>query len=155
MINGRDQVADMRVPENETNRAKRTAERASDRSPGSTYWLIAKDGNGPMEVLTMGLDGGDEVLPVFSFKEEAEMFLRLGGEGDGWRVRESGAGEVVSVLYGPCAGVKEVALDPLPEMVAERKVGLVSLGRKSFAEHLTNGGRPRGFATMATSEASR
>ncbi len=67
------------------------------------------------------------------------MFLRLRGEGEDWQARESGAGELVSMLYGPCADVKEVALDPLPEMVAERTVGLVSLLRERFIEAITTG----------------
>jgi hypothetical protein len=36
------------------------------------------------------------------------------------------------VLYGPCAGVRKVALDASPEMVVEGTVGLVSLLRESF-----------------------
>jgi hypothetical protein len=60
------------------------------------------------------------------------MILRFEGATGGWRARESGAGELVSVLSGPCAGVKKVALDPSPEMVVEGTVGLVSLHRESF-----------------------
>jgi hypothetical protein len=97
------------------------------------YWLIAKSENSRVEVLTLDRDG-EEMLPVFSYEEEGEMFLRLRGVDDGWRIRESRIGELISLLYGPCAGVKEVALDPLPEMVAERTVGLVSLDRERFIE---------------------
>ena len=79
-------------------------------------------------------------MPVFSFAEEAELFLRLGGVGQDWWVRESGAGEIVSVLYGPCAGVRSVVLDPLPEMVADGAVDLVRLSRKRFVEHLVGRG---------------
>lgn len=102
----------------ETNRTEQTAQRA----PHPAYWLVAKNAYGWIEVLTLD-PNGEEMLPVFGHEEEAEMFLRLGDVGDGWRARESSVGELVSVLYGPCAGVKEVALDPLPEMVAERTVG--------------------------------
>ncbi len=109
------------------------------RQPGSTYWLIAKDRSGRVEVLTIEC-GGEQALPVFSFEEEAELFLGLGGVGHGWWVRESGAGEIVSVLYGPCAGVRSVALDPLPEMVSDEAVALVSLSRKRFVEHLVGRG---------------
>jgi hypothetical protein len=38
------------------------------------------------------------------------------------------------MLYGPCADVERVALDPLPEMVLERTVGLVSMSRKRFVD---------------------
>jgi hypothetical protein len=109
--------------------ARRTAERPS----GPAYWLITKNAHGRIEVLTLDCR---QTLPVFSHKEEAEMFLRLGGMDDGWRVSESRVGELVSVLYGPCAGVEEVALDPLPEMVAERIVGLVSQARECFIERI-------------------
>lgn len=88
-----------------------------------------------MEVFTTGREG--EVLPVFSFKEEAEMFLRLGlPEKEGWLVRESTCGELTSVLYAPCRDIGHVALDPLPETVGEGTVGLVSLGRERFISAL-------------------
>jgi hypothetical protein len=59
------------------------------------------------------------------------MFLRLGGYYDRWRVRESCAGELVSVRYGPCADVKSVALDPLPGMFEDGTVVLVGVGSGS------------------------
>ena len=102
-----------------------------------SVWLIAKNENGSGELLreplTIG-DDEDKALPVFSFREEAEMFLRLCGMGRDWRVQESAPAELVSMLYGPCANVNEVALDPLPEMVAERTIGFVSLAREHFVE---------------------
>ena len=94
-----------------------------------------------MEVLTLHCK---KTLPVFSHKEEAQMFLRFSrGVGEGWRVAESGAGELVSVLFGLCREVEEVALDPLPEMVAEMTVGLVSLDRGCFIERITTATRRR------------
>jgi hypothetical protein len=98
------------------------------------YWLIAKVENGRMEMLTLDRD---EILPVFSHEEEAEMFLRFGGLSDDCWISESGAGELISLLYGSCAGVEEVALDPLPTMVDERTVRLVSLPRERFMESIT------------------
>ncbi len=138
-------------PDSETNRAKRTAEQASrqasrrapGRQPGSSYWLLVRNENGGLEVLATGLAGGEEALLVFSHEEEAEMFLRLWEVGfDGWQVRESTSGELISVLYGLCAGVERVALDPLPEMVAERTVGLVSLSRERFVDLVLSRERP-------------
>jgi len=125
-----------RIKENQT---KRSAEREPRRAPAPAYWLITKNTNGRIEVLTLNCE---KTLPIFSHQEEAEMFLRFSREGvveeeEGWRVTESGAGELVSVLYGLCAAVKEVALDPLPEMVAEMTVGLVSLDRRWFIERMT------------------
>ena len=110
-----------------------TAERPPRRRSGTTYWLIT---NSRRDVLTLYYDG-EEMLPVFSHREEAEMFLRLGSVGYDWRASESGAWELVVLLCGPCADVGEVALDPLPEMVADRSVGLVSLGRERFLRRIT------------------
>ena len=42
-------------------------------------WLVAKQRCNGLEVFTIGTD----VLPVFSFREEAEMFLRLVHVADG------------------------------------------------------------------------
>ena len=95
--------------------------------------MIARIEHGRIEVLTLD---GKKTLPVFSSEDEAQMFLRLEGVADGWQVSESRGGELVSMLFGLCAGVKEVALDPLPEMVADRTVGLVSLDRKRFIRSL-------------------
>ena len=127
------------TPESGTNWAKGTAEqvpgRAPGRQPGPPYWLIARNENSRLEVLATCFAGEVDALPVFSHEEEAEMFLRLWEvEFDGWQARESTAGELISVLYGPCASVERVALDPLPEMLVERTVGLVSLSRKRFVD---------------------
>jgi hypothetical protein len=102
------------------------------RRPASRFWLVAKDRNHPVQMLTVDFGGG-EALPVFSHEEEAELFLVLGGAGEGWRARESSAGEIVSLLFGPCAGVRSVALDPSPVMAPET-LGLVTLGRDRFVD---------------------
>jgi hypothetical protein len=86
-----------------------------------------------MEVLTVHGDG-ERTLPAFSGKEEAEMFLLLRKETfeQGWHARETSAGELVSFLSGPYAGVRSVALDPSPEMAEAGTIALVSVGRKKF-----------------------
>jgi PadR family transcriptional regulator, regulatory protein PadR len=119
-----------------------TEEKGAGRAPGSTYWLIAKNENGRVEVLTIGVGKGEQALPVFGHEEEAEMFLCLGGADDGWRVRESTAGELVSVLYGPCTNVGRVALAPLPEMLDEKTAGLMSLDRERLLSLVFGRGRP-------------
>jgi hypothetical protein len=54
------------------------------------------------------------VLPVFSDEEEVEMFFHLGGfDGNEWRAKESSAGELISVLCGPCAESDPVAYAPV------------------------------------------
>ena len=93
-------------------------------------WLITEQRCSRLEIFTIG----SNVLPVFSFREEAEMFLRLGRVAEGWRVRETTCGELVSVLYGPCRGVAHISLDQVPGMVE-----LVSLSRKAFVEALLEG----------------
>ena len=87
-------------------------------------------------MLRINLASGEETLPVFSVEDEARMFFELGTSG-GWRVRETAAGELISILFGPCAGVRRVALDPLPGPDAAL-AGLVSMGREAFMESLLN-----------------
>ena len=90
-------------------------------------WVIAKQRCNGLEMFTIGIN----VLPVFSFEEEAQMFLGLGHAADGWQVRETTCGELISVLYGPCREVEHVALDPVPGITE-----LVSLSRRAFVRAL-------------------
>ncbi len=112
-------------------------------------------------VLTIRTDDEQETLPVFSSGEEAEIFLRFGAVTGGCRVRRSSAGELVSVLSGPCVGVKKVALDPSPEMVVEGMVRLVSLLRESFINSIMTrrsgpfrSGEPEELAVSLTTRTS-
>ena len=100
------------------------------------FWMIAKIEAGRMNVLTTDLAGGEANLPVFSFEDEARMFLEFAASRDGWRVRETTAGELVSVLLGPCAGIGRVLLDPLPGVDGRVSADLVGMGRKPFVEFL-------------------
>jgi hypothetical protein len=100
----------------------------------ASWWIIIRYQRGQMKVLTAPWVG-KEVLPVFSHEEEAESFLRLADPADGWRVRASDCGDLVSVLYGPCAGSKGVALDPLPEMLGDPTIALVVVERNRFYSH--------------------
>ena len=102
-------------------------------------WLIAKQRCNGLEVFTIG----SNVLPVFSFREEAEMFLGLGYAADGWQLRETTCGELVSVLYGPCRRVEHVVLDPVPDLIA-----LVSLSRKRFISVLLSEFTPPAVETI-------
>jgi hypothetical protein len=102
--------------------------------------------------------GLSKVLPVFSFEEEAQMFLHLGGyAASGWRARESSAGELISVLFGPCLDVEGVALDPLPEMLEDGTIGLVEVERRRFVGQLLEwrASRPRGAKPDAFSFGER
>ena len=107
-------------------------QQAPRRCPSSTFWLVVRHEDRRMEVLMVGCSG-EQALPVFSGEGEAEMFVWLEGAfEEGWRVRQTSAGELVSILYGPCAGVGRVALDPSPEMVGTDAVSLVSVAREWF-----------------------
>ncbi len=101
----------------------------------SSYWLLAKRRCGTLEVLTTGLADGRRVLPIFSFEEEAALFLCLGLQGS-WQVRRTGPGELVSLLYGPCREVELVALDPTSDVETDVMNKLVSLGRRRFVDIL-------------------
>jgi hypothetical protein len=101
-----------------------------------------------LDVLTMDTEEGDgESLPVFSFEEEARMFLRLSKDVEtaGWWVRKATAGELVSLLLAPRAKVKRVALDPLPRRSLGRAmVPLFCVGRERFVEELLEVGKREG-----------
>ena len=57
---------------------------SKNRAARRSFWLIATRAHGWREVLTIDA-GGETVLPVFSFQEEGESFLRLEGtEADWW-----------------------------------------------------------------------
>ena len=105
----------------------------------TSYWLIEKHEAGRTKVLTVHLESGGEALPVFSWVEEARMFLDLGvfKEG-GWAIRESTAGRLVSMLEEDLrAEVEFVALDPMPEMATPTfgtTISLVTLDRQSFID---------------------
>jgi hypothetical protein len=112
------------------------------RGSSSGYWLIVKNDNGPLEVLTIDLDG-QKTMPVFSFREEAEMYMRFEVRGSRW-VRKTSPGELASLLFGFYSCVEKVALDPLPEICDERITSLVSVSRKDFTRTLAQellGGR--------------
>jgi hypothetical protein len=98
-------------------------------------WLITKYDPSKMNALTINLGGEGEALAIFGFEEEAEMFLHLrhAALGEGWGVRQTSVGELVSVLYGPCSDTKKVVLDPLPGVVAaEELIGFLSMRRNDY-----------------------
>ena len=105
----------------------------------TSYWLIEKHEAGRTEVPTVHLENGGEALPIFSWVEEARMFLDLGLlKEDGWAIRESTAGRLVSMLEEELrAEVEFVALDPMPEMATPpfgTMISLVTLDRQSFID---------------------
>ena len=123
-------------------------ERTLRREP--VYWLIEKIEDGPTEMLTVGLQGGQQALSIFSHREEAEMFLWLGRLTDSWRAKKSRGKEIVRVLSAPRASIGFVVLDPLPQMLDEHKVDLVSLTRDRFTGRLM--GPPEGTSERRVGE---
>jgi hypothetical protein len=106
-----------------------------NRAVRRSFWLIASQTHGRLEVLTLDA-GGEMVLPIFSFQEEGELFLRLEAAEANWWPRETTTGELVSLLLGLCSRVDKVALDPLPGLWEREIVGLVSTSRRHFLRHL-------------------
>ncbi len=122
--------------------------------PASKWWLLAKDRDFEAWKLVTDCDG-EKALPVFSGEGEAEMFVWLGGAfEDGWRVRETSAGELVSILCGPCAGVGRVALDPSPGIAADA-IRRLSVSRKRFVSRIVGGPRSSPAASAKASARHR
>ena len=106
-------------------------------------WIITSYQNDQMELLTIDPDVEGGFLAVFSFEEEAQAFLHLSvdGEKEEWQSRQTEAGELVSVLLGPCADVKQVAFDPLPLPLGRAMLPLVSVNRDTFLGYLSEDGK--------------
>ena len=105
-------------------------------SAGSRLWLISR-AHPPGLPAPWLVDGG-RGLPVFSFREEAEAFLRSRrSPPGGWTVREAGPEELLAVLLGPaCAVTKRVLLDPIPGVADGVSSCLVGIGRERFVGRL-------------------
>jgi hypothetical protein len=103
------------------------------------FWIITRYWHNRLETLTIDAETDGGSLPVFGFEEEAEAFLHFfvdAVEERGWRERETTVGELVSILMGPCARVREVTLDPLLAALAREKLPLVSVNRERFVQYL-------------------
>ncbi len=115
-----------------------------------TFWLIVGGDGARPEVFTLGDEGGTEgetrTLPVFSFEEEALLFLHLGGLGDHWRASETDAADLATNLAtnlapaptGAYRAVQRVVLDPFPDAGLDGFCEAVSLRRRRFVDLLTN-----------------
>ena len=110
-------------------------------------WIIVSYQNSRMDALTLDPDSDGGYLAVFSFKEEADAFLSLLEDcrKRDWRSRQTSTGELVSILLGPCVGVRMVALDPLPLLFSRVMLRFVSVNRERFVQDLLEEHkRPRG-----------
>jgi hypothetical protein len=113
------------------------------------YWLIRRSNGGNIEAFTVEV-GGLKALPVFSFEEEAELFLALGVSEDGWKVGRSGAGEILSILHGPLSDAVGIVLDPVPESCGGSLLKLLTIERTEFEEAVLGSS----FVTRFSSKAS-
>ena len=80
-------------------------------------WVIGQSTNDWTDVLCVSSRRGGTTLPIFSFREEVEVFLNSVDEnkdGWGWQPKQTTPEELISVLLGYYSDVARVALDPLP-----------------------------------------
>lgn len=118
---------------------------AQHRTFGS-FWLLIGDKDGDRaEVFTLGTEGEDRSLPVFSFEEEALLFLRLGGLEGRWRTSETDAAALVLMLTETYRDLQSVVLDPFPVVGFDRFYKAASLLRERFLDLLVNPRRQAGY----------
>ena len=96
----------------------------------ATYWMIVERGPSRPEALTVGTPPGEEALAIFSFEEEARLFLFAQELAEGWVARKIAAPELVSVLLN--SRPARIALDPLPGDLGGKTVDLLSMSRERF-----------------------
>jgi len=110
------------------------SEKGPERTRPGTFWLIVQDNGDRPKVFELGAGRGEKSLPIFSFEEEALLFLCLGGLEGPWRASETDAAELSSALTGMCSGVQHVALDPFPEIGFDALCETVSLRWERFID---------------------
>ena len=128
------------------------ADRSLLRDECSSKYVVARRRNGALELLHATLPSGGEALPVFATEQAAWRHLWSEAlETEGWYPRESGDGELVSLLMSLCRGAKYVLLDPKPkDSVSPDSAALVdkngyiaiclSAGRLAVGAGLAGGG---------------
>jgi hypothetical protein len=124
--------------------------RTEARSRFEPSWLIVRDdlgaGGGPPEVLTLEAGGNGEleesVLPVFSFEEEALLFLRLCGFGVGGA--SARAAPRTSPRFSPMRARTPGASPSTP---SPRSTGAGPTISSAYREKSSSGGSPPGDDT--------
>jgi hypothetical protein len=105
------------------------------------FWVVLEGGTWTSS-FTVNLPEGREAIALFSSKEEAMMFGHFTKQGAKGSIRETTAGEVLSLLYGPWSVAGHVALDPFPEVLGSRLSGPLTLSRERFARSFAGAGFP-------------
>ena len=117
------------------------------------FWVVLEGGTW-LSPLTVFLPGGKEAIALFGGEEEARMFCHFSEEGAGTTIRQTTAGEVLSLLYCPWCSAKHVALDPFPEILGNRLLELLTLNRARFARRFAGvGAEPDALALRGGSVA--
>ena len=101
----------------------------------SVRYLISRQNNNRLGFLTLPTDEGDS-LPVFGSEVAARAFLRFNRCGDQWKIRETTAGELISLLMGHVADVSLVSLDPSPAVPDKPSSETKPLGKRDFISTL-------------------
>jgi hypothetical protein len=109
-------------------------QRAPRRAP--PQYVIARRSKGSLELLRIPLRAGEKALPIFSFEELAQGFLKHRGLGPEWHIRKSYNGEMISLLLGPCTDVERILPNPLPDPLAAQGALLNSMDRERFMDFL-------------------
>jgi hypothetical protein len=86
---------------------------ARQTSTVNAFWMVL-EGSPQALPLTVFLSDGTEAMALFSVEEEARMFCHFCQEGASANIRQTTAGEVISLLYCPWCAAKHVAFDPFP-----------------------------------------
>jgi len=105
----------------------------------AVWYLISRCDNNRMDVLTVFPRGDEETVPVFGTQRMAGEFLRDGGFGPGWHVRESTAGELISLLLSLLSDVNSVVMDP-PDLTSMENTLVNRATKREFMAVLM--GRP-------------
>lgn len=115
----------------------------------TAYWLLVRSkpedgrkigdagGAGWAQARTVKLEDSGEALALFSFEDEARMFVWCGTAEAGWHPRKTTPEELLQMLAGPHSTAGFVALDPLPEAIFMGMAPLVSLSRECVVDLLT------------------
>src|SRR5215207_3660907 len=103
------------------------------------FWVVLEGSTWTLP-FTVSCPQGREAIALFSGEEEAMMFCHFSKQGANSSIRETAAGEVLSLLYGPWAVTRHVALDLVPEVLGSRLLGLLTLSRERFARSFAGAG---------------
>ena len=94
------------------------------------FWIVLDDPvwGSPLKVVSAD---GTEAIALFGGEEEARMFCRFHEQEAAPAIRQTTAGEVISLLYCP-GSARHVVLDPLPGIPGCEPPGPPALSRTRF-----------------------